>query len=405
MTGEEPPRASAGSPRYRRALIALFCAGIATFAQVYSPQALLPDIARDFHVSESASSLAIGATTIGMAIGMLPWGRLSDRIGRMQAMRWALLLAVITGLVTPFMPTIELFVAVRFVEGFMLAGLPAIAVTALAETVTPSALGGAVGAFIAGNSMGGLAARILAAGFSDHFDWRGGLFAVGIVSVIAAALFLWFMPQTTTPASPGLPILRATIENLRNPGVMVMVAQAFLLMGGFVAAYNYLSFRLQDAPFGLSLSQISWLYVAYIAGALASRNAWGLTRRLSPTGVLLLSSATILAGLGLTLLSSLIAIVVGLVLFTVGFFSAHTIALSLVSRRATPGGKSLSPSLYNLAYYSGSSLLGWVGGLAFAAGGWVGNAAMITGVTVLAMVLAWVHAARNGGLMAVDRRS
>ena len=83
----EDQRAAKGSPRYRRALIALFCAGVATFAQVYSPQALLPHIAADFRLSESASSLAIGATTIGLALGMLPWGRLSDRIGRVRAMR------------------------------------------------------------------------------------------------------------------------------------------------------------------------------------------------------------------------------------------------------------------------------------------------------------------------------
>ena len=42
----EDRRAAKGSPRYRRALIALFCAGVATFAQVYAPQALLPQIAR-----------------------------------------------------------------------------------------------------------------------------------------------------------------------------------------------------------------------------------------------------------------------------------------------------------------------------------------------------------------------
>ena len=86
----EDRRAAKGSPRYRRALIALFCAGVATFAQVYAPQALLPQIAEEFRLSESASSLAIGATTIGLALGMLPWGRLSDRVGRVRAMRWAI---------------------------------------------------------------------------------------------------------------------------------------------------------------------------------------------------------------------------------------------------------------------------------------------------------------------------
>lgn len=400
----EDPRAPKGSPRYQRSLIALFCAGVATFAQVYSPQALLPEIATEFRMSESASSLAIGATTIGLAIGMLPWGRLSDRIGRVRTMRWAIALAVVVGLITPFMPTFEWLIAVRFVEGIMLAGLPAIGVTALAETVTPAALGGAVGAFIAGNTIGGLSGRIIAASAGEVFGWHWGLFAVALVAAIAAVCFVLIMPATVVPAAKGLPIWRSTLANLRNPGAMVMVLQAFLLMGGFVAAYNYLAFRLQQEPFGLSLTQVSWLFLAYLAGALASRNAWGITARIPPVGVLICGIALMIAGLGLTLLPWLIAIIAGLVIFTVGFFGAHSIALTLVSRRAEPAARSLAPSLYNLAYYAGSTLLGWAGGLAFAAAGWGGAVAMIAVVVTAAAALAWLHAAKHGGLGRVDAR-
>lgn len=400
----EDRRAAKGSPRYRRALIALFCAGVATFAQVYAPQALLPQIAEEFRLSESASSLAIGATTIGLALGMLPWGRLSDRVGRVRAMRWAIAFAIVVGLATPFMPSFEALIAVRFVEGIALAGLPAIGVTALAETVTPAALGGAVGAFIAGNTIGGLAGRIIAAAAGEAFGWHWGLFAVGMVAAAAALCFVLLMPPTAVPAAKGLPLWQATLATMRNPAVMVMVLQAFLLMGGFVAAYNYLAFRLQQAPFGLTLTQVSWLFLAYLAGAFASRQAWGFTARIPPVGVLVLGITSMLAGLGLTLLPWLIAIIAGLVLFTIGFFSAHSIALTLVSRRAGANATSFAPSLYNLAYYTGSTMLGWAGGLAFAAAGWGGTVAMIAACLIAAATLAWLHASRNGGLGAVDSR-
>lgn len=397
----EDPRAPAGSPRYRRALIALFCAGLATFAQVYSPQAVLPEIARDFGLSESSSSLAIGATTVGLAIGMLPWGRLSDRVGRVRAMRWAILLAAAVALITPFMPTFEALVALRFVEGLLLAGLPAIAVTALAETVTPIALGGAVGAFIAGNTIGGLAGRIIAAAAGEAFGWHWGLFAVGAVAAAAAVCFAFLMPPTAVAPAKGLPIWRATLANLRNTGVMVMVLQAFLLMGGFVSAYNYLGFRLQEEPFGLSLTAVSWLFLAYLAGAYASRRAWSLTARIPPVTVLLLSLAVMVLGIVLTLLPWLIAIIIGLVCFTVGFFDAHSIALTLVSQRAEAGARTLAPSLYNLGYYAGSSLIGWTGGLAFAAAGWNGTVLMIIAVVLAAAAAAWLQAHRDNG---ADRR-
>lgn len=394
--------APAGSPRYRRALAALFFAGVATFLQVYSPQALLPEIAAEYRLSESSASLAIGATTIGLAVGMLPWGRLSDRIGRVRAMRWALVLAIAVGFLAPFMPNFEAFVAVRFLGGVMLAGLPAIGVVALAETVTPAALGGAVGAFIAGNTIGGLSGRIFAAAFGESFGWHWGLLVVTLAAAASAVMFLILMPPTAVKAAPGLPIFHATLANLRNPAVMVMVVQAFFLMGGFVAGYNYLGFRLQQDPFNLSTTQASWLFLAYLAGAFTSRYAWSLTGRIPPVGVLLLGVATMLAGIGLTLLPMLVAIIAGLVLFTVGFFAAHSVALSLVSRRAGDAGRSLAPSLYNLAYYAGSTLIGFTGGLAYTAAGWAGTVAMIALVVLLAATLAWVDAAKRGGLGVVD---
>ncbi len=398
----EDPRAPAGSPRYRRALIALCCAAIATFAQVYSPQALLPEIAAEFGVSESTSSLAIGATTIGLAIGMLPWGRLSDRIGRVAALRWAIASAVAVGLFTPFAPTLESFLAIRLVEGLLLAGLPAIGVVALAETVTPLALGGAVGAYIAGNTIGGLAGRLLATNVGEQFGWHWGMFSTALLAAVAALCFLALMPPTAVPPGPSLPLFRATLANLRNPGVMVMVAQALLLMGGFVALYNYLAFRLQQSPFELTLSQVSWLFFAYLAGALSSRGVWVFAKRVPPAAMLLVSIAVMLVGLGLTLLPSLVAILAGLVVFTVGFFGAHSIALKLVARRAEPESRSLAPSLYYLAYYAGSTVFGWAGGLAFAAAGWGGATAMVAVVCLLAGALVWWHAARRGGLRAVD---
>ena len=397
----EDLRAEAGSPRYRRALIALFCAGLATFAQMYSPQGILPDLARDFGISAGQSSWAVGAATIGVAIGVLPWARLSDRIGRVRAMRIAMASAMVVGLATPFIPSFSWFIVARFAEGLLLAGLAAIAVTAIGETVHPRALGSAVGTYIAGTTIGGLVGRILAAVVADHGDWRWGMSTVAVLAAAATVVFLVRIPPTSVPARGGLPILAATLANLRTPGVMVLVAQAFLLMGGFVATYNYLAFRLQHEPFGLSLAQTAWIFLAYLAGAASSRWVWRVTRRIPPTGTLVCCAGIMLAGLALTLSSLLPVVVVGLVLFTGAFFASHTIASGLINRRAG-AGRSLAPPLYNLGYYAGSSVLGWLGGLAFGAGGWWATVGFVAAATALSAFIAWWYAQSRGGIAAVD---
>lgn len=373
-------------------------------AQMYSPQGLLPQIGREFAIDPGSSSWVIGATTIGVALGTLPWARVSDRLGRVATMRWAAAAAMVLGLTVPFAPTFETMIALRAIEGLALGGLPAIAVTALAETVHPRTLGAAVGSYVAGTTLGGLTGRLVAGAVADPFGWRLGLAAVAVLAALAAVAFLILIPRTAVPQPPGARILGALLANLRNPGVLVLVLQAFLLMGGFVAVYNTLAFRLEQAPYHLSLMQVSWLFLAYLAGAVSSNWVWRIARRQPPTGVLLVCLAIMLGGVGLTMSSALWAIIVGLVLFTAGFFGAHSIASGLIGRRAAGRpGASQAPPLYNLGYYGGSGLLGWAGGTAFAAAGWNGTVALIVGVTVVAAALAWGYARSHGGIAGVDR--
>ncbi len=383
------PRVDVGSRTYRRALIALFCAGVATFAQMYSPQALLPQIADEFGVTAGTASWVIGATTIGVAVGVVPWARLSDRLGRATAMRTAISLAVAIGLLVAAMPIFPALLLVRAVEGLVLAGLPALAVTTLAETVRPRALPAAVGSYVAGTTIGGLLGRVLAGSVGEVFGWRGGMIAVVAVALCAAVVFLFLLPQTRVSPAPAMPLGAGLRDNLRRPGVLALVVQGFLTMGAMVAAYNAVSFRLQQPPFDLSLSQASWIYLAYLAGALASGQAWRITRRFGATPALTMWVALMAVGAVVSLADALIAVVLGLVLITAGFFGTHAVSNGLIDARAG-AGRSLAPSLYNWGLYGGSSVLGWAGGAAFVAVGWSGTASLVFVAAIVAIAVAWL---------------
>ena len=403
MRADPPPASETGDPRvderspvYRRALIALFFAGVATFAQMYSPQALLPEIAREFEVSAGAASWVIGATTIGVAVGVVPWARWSDRVGRGVAMRVAITLAVVVGASVAAAPGFEVLVAVRFVEGLALAGLPALAVMTLAETVRPRALAAAIGSYVAGTTIGGLSGRLLAGSASEVWGWRGGVLAVALLALVSAVVFLLLLPATRVPPAAPIPLWRGLGDNLRRPGVLALVAQGFLLMGAMVAAYNAVSFRLQQAPFDLSVAQVSWIYLVYLAGAVASAQVWRLTRRLGSTGALIVCVAALAAGAAVSLVQAVPAVVAGMALITAGFFGAHAVSNGLLNSRGG-SGRSLTPSLYNWGLYAGSSVLGWAGGAAFTAIGWPGTAGLVIAAAGLAVAIAWAYESRGSG--------
>ncbi len=386
-----------GTAEYRRILVALGFAGVATFAQLYSPQGILPIVARDLHVTAAQSALLISATTVGLAVGVLPWSWLAGRIGCLPAMRVALAAAVLLGAVGAVWPTFEGILVLRVLQGLSLGGVPALAITYLHEEIRPAHTAVAAATYVSGTTVGGLAGRILAAPFAELLGWRAG---VGAVIVMCAAATVGFVLITPAPrgsrrsrATPAW-VARAALANLRSAGMLVLFAQAFLLMGGFVTVYNYLAFRLERAPFGLDPFAVSLLFLAYLAGTYSSRQAGGAARRLGRTRVLVVSIAIMVVGVLLTLADSILWVIVGLVVFTAGFFGAHAIASGWVGTRASVG-RAQAASLYNLFYYLGSSVVGWCGGLLYAASGWDATVALVAGLAVLAAVLACGYALRE----------
>ena len=383
-----------GSSGYRRVLVGLAAAGVATFAQLYSVQGLLPQLAADFNVSAATAALSVSAATLGLAVAVIPWSAAADRFGRLPAMRTAIITAVILGLVVPLSPDFSVLLALRFAEGAALGGIPAVALAYLSEEVSPVHAAVAAGTYVSGTTVGGLAGRILAAPVGEYSSWRIGVAAVSLLAAAAAVVFMLAAPRQRghvpqRRADGGATLAVRLTVNLRSGRQLVLYAQAFLLMGGFVAVYNYLGFRLELAPFNLPQSLASSLFLAYLAGTWSSRfagKASGWARGGRRT-VLLACTAVMAGGLVLTLLQSLPAVIAGLVVFTAGFFGAHAVASGWVPVLA-PAGRAQASSLYNLAYYTGSSLVGWAAGLFFQSAGWNGLAGFVLCLMGIAAALA-----------------
>jgi YNFM family putative membrane transporter len=385
-----------GSREHRLILLALFFAGVSTFAQLYSPQALLPSISTTLDVAPSTAALVLSASTIGIAVGVIPWSVVADRLGRVRAMTIALSGAAIVGLLVPFAPGIPLLLTGRLLEGLLVAGVPAVAIAYLTDEIHAADALRAAGIYVAGTTVGGLAGRLVAGPVGEWLGWRAGIVSVALLSAVSAVCFVLLVPPArgfthhgwSRPA-PGsfARVARGLVRHLRNPRLLALYTQAFLLMGAFVALYNYLGFHLGDPPFLLSEASISLFFLAYLAGTASSALIGGPVQVFGRRRALVASSALMVLGVVLTLAPSLPVVVLGLVLATGGFFAAHAIASAWVGGEVAEG-RAQAASLYNLFYYAGSSLFGWLGGLFIVVWGWPGVVAMVGGMVTLAVVVA-----------------
>ncbi|WP_327220204.1 MFS transporter [Streptomyces cyaneofuscatus] len=371
-------RLEPGRPGYRKMSLALFAAGVAAFALLYSTQALLPAISASYGVSAGQASWTVSAATGALALCVLPLSALSERFGRRQMMTASLTVAVLVGMLVPFAPSIGWLIALRAIQGAALAGLPASAMAYLAEEVRPKALIAAIGLFVAGNSIGGMSGRILTGWVAQAWGWRAALAAVGLLAVACAVAFHFLIPKARnfTPGTLNPKALAKTVAtHLGNPLLVRLYAIGALFMTVFGAVYTVIGYRLVEEPFSLPQGVIGSIFLVYLVGTVSSAAAGRLVARLGRRGALYLAVSTTTAGLLLSLADQLASVLLGLVLITAGFFAGHAVASSSVSRTATTG-RAQASALYQSAYYLGSSAGGTLGAVAFHAGGWAATVAL-----------------------------
>jgi YNFM family putative membrane transporter len=377
-------RLTPGGPGYRRMSFALFLAGVATFALLYSTQALLPLISGEFGVAASEASWTVAAATGGLALFVLPMSALSERFGRRTVMTASLAVAVTVGMLVPFAPSIGALVVLRAVQGAALAGLPASATAYLAEEVRPKALVTAIGLFVAGNSVGGMSGRVITGWVAQEWGWRVSVGVIGALAVGCAVAFRLLLPAPRHFKAGSLRprVLLGTVrDHLSDPLLRRLYAIGALFMTVFGGVYTVIGYRLTEAPFGLPQGIVGSIFLVYLVGTVSASTAGRLVGRLGRRGALYLAGGTTAAGLLLSLAASLPLVLLGLVLITAGFFAGHAVASSAVSKTATHG-RAQASALYQSAYYIGSSAGSTVGAMAFHANGWTGT----VGVGLLAIL-------------------
>jgi len=397
----EPYRS--GDPAIRRAALSLFLAGVAVFALLYAPQPLLPELSQSFEVTPAAATLSVSLATLTLAIGLLIAGPVSERFGRTRLVHVSLAAASLLGLLCAVAPTWELLLVGRSLQGFALAGLPAVGVAYLNEELHPSVAGSATGLYVGGNAIGGMAGRLVSGALDDLGGWRVALGGIGVLGVACTVAVVALLPRSRrfVPAAPGLrTVVRSTRGVLTDPVLVGLYALAALLMGAFVAVFNVLGFRLAAAPYLLSTATAGLVFLVYALGSASSTAAGRLADRYGRRTVVPIATLVMLMGILLTLFTPLLAVVVALAVMTIGFFAAHGVASGWVAARAGLGGRARAQaaSMYLFAYYAGSSVGGSLAGRVWSRQAWDGVVALTGGLMVVALAVT-VLLARSTSLL------
>jgi YNFM family putative membrane transporter len=235
--------------------------------------------------------------------------------------------------------------------------------------------------------------RLLSAGVADVAGWRWGVGAVAALGVACTVLVLLLLPASRgfQPSSGGLhSAWTRTRAVTSDPGLLLIYAVTATAMGGFVATFNALGFRLAVSPYLLGVGVASLVFLTYALGSVGSTVAGAMVDRFSRRAVLPVCLIVAMLGLALTLAEPLWVVVIGIALETGGFFAAHGVASGWASARAASlaGAAGQAGSMYLLAFYLGSTVFGTLSGVAWSRGGWDAVVIVVGILFVVALVCA-----------------
>lgn len=383
------PYIERGTSRFRKASAALFAGGFVTFSTLYDTQPLLPVFVEEFHVSPAMASLSLSLSTSTLAIAMIGAALLSERIGRKPLMVFALFASSLLALFTSFSPSFSLLLLLRILQGVVLAGLPAIAMAYVGEEFHPYSLGAAMGLYVSGTSIGGMSGRIITGFMTDLFSWQVAMATIGGLSLLCSIYFFFALPPSLHFQPKSLTwreMLESFIRHLRDRALIGLFLISFALMGSFVTLYNYIGFILMKPPYQLSHSAIGLIFLIYLVGTFSAVWMGRFADRRGRGFALAISLISMLFGALLTQLTPLWVILVGIAIFTFGFFAGHAVASGWVGKIAEKD-KAQASSLYLLFYYFGSGLMGSTGGLFLSRFHWQGLILYIAAVQIVALFI------------------
>lgn len=374
-----------------RRAAAVVLAGFATFLNLYTPQAILPLIAAAFAVDVADTGLTITASLVAVAVVAPFAGAISDRVGRKRLIAAACMLLSVPTLLVAGSQSLEAMLAWRFLQGLALPFIFTVTVAYIGEETEGADSIRLAGIYGIGTILGGFGGRFVAGIGAELAGWRAGFVAIGVFTLVAGVAIALLLPgeQRFRAQRGGFRAQVATWrDHLGNARLMATCGMGFLMLFSNVAAYTFVNIYLSGPPFLLSPAVMGGVFAVYLVGAATTALAMRLAIRFGRRATLLMVLGLAAAGLGLTLVPALAAVVVGLAMLSGGLLVVQTLSLGLIGATVSHG-RSAAVGMYVTTYYVGGALGGVVPALAWGVAGWGGVVWLVLPVFGLMAGLGW----------------
>ena len=362
--------------------LAVAAAGLATFVNLYTPQAILPALAQAFGVRPAQTGLAITASLLAVALVAPFAGAISDVLGRKRLIVGAAVLVIAPTLLVATSRSFSALLAWRFLQGLLLPFIFTVTVAYIGDECSGGDAIRAAGMYASGSVAGGFLGRFVAGVAADFAGWRFGFAAVAGVTALAAAVVAATLPRERNfrPVRGGLrAMLGGWREHIANPRLWGVCAVGAAMLFSVVATFTFVNLRLAAPPFFLSAAALGSVFAVYLVGVVTTPLATRAAVRAGRGRTAAVAAGVSVAGELLSLAPSLPLIVLGLMLACAGLFVAQALALGYIGV-AVERARSSAVGLYVAVYYIGGALGAVLPAPVWHGFGWPGCVALVSAV-------------------------
>jgi len=338
----------------------------------------LPEITEQLSATGTQTQLSLTAALLGLGLGQLFFGPLSDRIGRRKPLALSLLLFIFSSAMCAITHDIHMLIAWRFLQGFAGAGGSVLSRSIARDRYQGTLLTQFFALLMTVNGIAPVISPVLGGYIITAFDWRILFWTMAGIGVLLLVLSLVVLHETLPTKSANAPEQPAGTPVLKNRRFMrYCLIQAFM-MAGLFSYIGSSSFVIQS-EYGMSAMQFSLLFglngIGLIIAALIFSK---LARRVA-------AETLLRRGLLLAVLSAAITLLLAWlqqpILALVGLF----FTVSFMSGISTVSGAEAMSAVSSAQSGTASALMGT---LMFVCGGIAAPLAGLGGETMLKMSLA-----------------
>src|ERR1700691_2213354 len=373
--------------------LAVAAAGFTAFVNLYSPQALLPELSHEFGVGAGQISALMTASTAAIALTAPFTGALADVLGRKRLITAAAFAILVPTLMMTLATSVPQLVLLRFIQGLLLPPIFTAAVAYVGDEWPPADVPRVAGLFISGSSVGGFCGRFVTGAVADLVGWRASFGAVALLTLLGVLVVTMALPRERGFVRSGgmLASARQMLAHLRNPRLLAIYAVGFGVLFNFIATFTYVSFHLAAAPYFFTPTMLGALFATYLSGSFivpwVGRAILLFGRRRFILGVI----AVWICGSLMLLAPPVWVIIVGLTICATCGMLCQAVSTGYVITTVKEG-RSSAAGLYASSFYIGGSAGAFLMGLVWHAAGWDGCVAAIIAIQAamgVVVALAW----------------